>query len=245
MTLKSEIINDAFAQLRISGLTVIASPKNNEDALNRLEDMAEELEGRNICAGYNFEEAPDPSSEMGTERKFNQMFKTNLAIRLASDFGKIAPQLLLSQATQSLSSASSMVAAENIRQVQPSRRSPIGSGNHRNTAYRRYQYPDPLPPNQCATNKLLIGETQDYIETFDTYLGGESIASYVITSDEGLSILSSSYTATAVSYRINAVDNSTQGIWQQVKITITTDTTRVVTRLINFEVSSAATVGGV
>ena len=79
MTLKSGIINDAFSQLRISGLTVIASPKNNETALSRLEDMAEELEGRNICMSYNFEEEPDPNSQMGTAKKFNYMFKTNLA----------------------------------------------------------------------------------------------------------------------------------------------------------------------
>ena len=243
MALKSEIINDAFSQLRISGLTVIASPKNNETALARLEDMAEELEGRNICMSYNFEEEPDPNSQMGTAKKFNYMFKTNLALRLAADFGKMVPPSLATMASQSISSVSSMVAAENIRQVQPSRRSPLGSGNHRNTRYRRYQYTDPLPPNQCATNKLLVGNTQDYVETFDVYLGNETIDSYEITADAGLSIVSDSNTDTAISYRINAVENATQGIWQQVKITIMTDTARIETRLINFEVSDAVTVG--
>lgn len=243
MTLKSDIINDAFSQLRISGLTVIASPKNNETALARLEDMAEELEGRNMCMGYNFEEEPDPNSQMGTPKKFNYMFKTNLAVRLAADFGKVVPQTLIAMASSSMSSASSVIAATNIKQVQPSRRSPLGSGNHRNTRYRRYQYPDPLPPNQCATNKILIGNTNDYAESFDTYLGGESIDSYEITADTGLTIVSSSKTGTAINYRINAVDNSTQGAWQQVKITIMSDTARIVTRLIDFEVSSSATVG--
>ena len=244
MALKSEIINDAFSQLRISGLTVIASPRNNETALGRLEDMAEELRGRNMCMGYNFEEQPDPSDQMGVHRKFNYMFKTNLAIRLATDFGKMIPPSLFAMASESMSSASSMIAAENIRQVQPSRRSPLGSGNHRNTRYRRFQYPDPLPPNQCATNKLLVGNTQDYIETFDVYLGSETIASYEITADSGLSVVSSSNTDTAISYRINAVDNSSQGVWQQVKITIMTDSARIETRLINFEVSDDVTVGG-
>lgn len=243
MALKSEIINDAFSQLRISGLTVVASPKNNETALERLEDMAEELEGRNMCMGYNFEEEPDPNSQMGTPKKFNYMFKTNLAFRLAADFGKMVPQTLIAMASSSMSSASSAIAAANIRQVQPSRRMPLGSGNHRNTRYRRYQFPDPLPPNQCATNKLLIGNTQDYIETFDVYLGDEIIDTYEITSDAGLTIVSDSNTDTEVSYRINAIDNSTQGIWQQVKITIMTSTSRIETRLINFEISGSATVG--
>ena len=244
MTTKSETINDAYSQLRISGLTVIASPKDNEKALGRLEDMAEELEGRNMCMDYNFEEEPDPNSQMGTPKKFNQMFKTNLAIRLAADFGKVIPQSLMTLASSAMSSASSFIAAANIHQVQPSRRSPIGSGNHRNTRYRRFQNPDPLPPNQCATNKLLIGNTQDYVETFDIYLGTETIASFEITADSGITIVTSSNTDTAVSYRINAADNSTQGIWQQVKIVILTDSARIETRLINFEVTASAIVGG-
>jgi len=243
MALKSEVINDAFSQLRISGLTVIASPKNNETALERLEDMAEELEGRNMCMDYNFEEEPDPDSQMGTPKKFNQMFKTNLAIRLAADFGKVIPQSLAALASSAMSSASSVIAAANIRQVQPSRRQPLGSGNHRNTRYRRFQFPDPLPPNQCATNKLLVGNTQDYMETFDAYLGNETIDSYEITADPGISIVSDSNTDTAISYRINAVANATQGIWQQVKITIMTNTARIETRLVNFEISGSVTVG--
>jgi hypothetical protein len=243
MTTKSDIINDAFSQIRISGLTVIASPKNNETALARLEDMAEELEGRNMCMDYNFEEDPDPNSQMGTPKKFNYMLKTNLALRLAADFGKVIPQTLVALASSSMSSASSAIAAANIRQVQPSRRSPLGSGNHRNTRYRRYQYPDPLPPNQCTTNKILIGNTQDYAEPFDIYLGDETIDSYEITADSGLSIISSSKTDTAITYRINAVSSASQGVWQQVKITIMTNTARIETRLINFEVGSSATVG--
>ena len=245
MTLKSETINDAFSQLRISGLTVIASPKNNATALRRLETMASELEGRNMCMGFNFEEEPDPNSQMGIARKFEYMFETNLALRLAVDFGKVIPQSLSALASSSMSSASSSVAAENIRQVQPSRRNPLGSGNHRNTRYRRYQYPDPLPPNECATNELFISNTQDYVEPFDVYLGEETISSYVISADPGLTIVSDSNNDTSVSYRITAVDNSTQGIWQQVKIVITTNSDRVETRLINFEISDSVTVGGV
>lgn len=245
MTLKSETINDAFSQLRISGLTVIASPANNATALRRLESMADELEGRNMCMGYNFEEVPDPNSQMGVARKFEYMFSTNLALRLAVDFGKAIPQSLSALASSSMSSASSAVAAKNIRQVQPSRRSPIGSGNHRNTRYRRFHHPDPLPPNQCATNELFIDNTQDYVEDFDVYLGEETISSYVITADSGLTIVSDSNTDTAVSYRITAADNSTQGIWQQVKIVITTSSGRVETRLIDFEISDSVTVGGV
>lgn len=245
MTLKSETINDAYSQLRISGLTVNPSSEDNTLALRRLESMADELEGRNMCMGYNFEETPDPNSQLGVGGKFEYMFSTNLALRLAVDFGKQIPPSLSTLASSSMSSASSAIAAENIRQVQPSRRNPIGSGNHRNTRYRRFQYPDPLPPNECATNKLFIGNTRDYVEPFDVYLGNETISSYVITSDSGLTVVSDSKTDTAISYRVNAVDNSTQGIWQQVKITITTNTDRVETRLINFEISDAVNVGGV
>lgn len=236
MTLKADIIKESYSMLRISGLTVVASPKENQSALMRLEDMVSELEGRNICIDYNFQENPNPSDQLGTLRKYHYMLKTNLALRLAADFGKVVPPSLSTMASQSLSSVSSMVAAANIRQVQPSLRSPIGSGNHRNTRYRRFQHPDPLPPNQCATNKILVGSTQDYDEPFNVYLGNENIASYEITADSGLSIISNSNTDKAISYRINAVDNVTHEVWQQVKITITTDSGRIEARVINFEI---------
>ena len=123
MTTKVDIINGAYTQMRISGLTVDPTPEDVEVALDRLEDMCAELEdSRNICIGYNFEEQPDPNSLTDTKRKYSHMLKTNLAMRLLHDFGKVPPPTLANQASQSLSTASSAVAAENARGVQYTRR---------------------------------------------------------------------------------------------------------------------------
>ncbi len=243
MTKKSDIIIDSYSQLRISGLTVTPTPADNAIALIRLEDMAHELEiGRNICMGYNFEEKPLLASDTNVERVFSQMLKTNLAMRLAPDFGIQLTPTLQAQASQSLSTASSISASQNVRQVLPSRRQAVGSGNsYRRLQWNRFYLPERRPPNDCETNKMIIGEIDDFDESYVSYLRSpDVITSIVITADSGLTIVSNSFDDDTVFYRIKADDNSSQdaGIWQQVKIVVTTVDGRIDTRLVNFEVDS-------
>jgi len=239
MTLKIEVINGAYSRIRISGLTVQATPNDTALALDRLEDLAEELSASNICIGYNFENEPDANSETNVKRKFKSLLETNLAVRLLSDFGKEIPQSLGLLASGTLSSAASITASQRIREVQPPRRMPRGSGNR--DRYRHYQVPVELPPNECATNIIKIGEISDFTEDFETYLSGETLSSYTIAADAGLSVESDSNDDPLISYRIKALANI-EGVWQQVKITITTDTGRIEIRTINFEVQSVPTV---
>ena len=100
------------------------------------------------------------------------------------------------------------------------------------------------PPNECATNQITVGDIDDYYEDFETWLAGETIDSYTITADPALTIVSDSNNDPRIDYRIEADSNRTQGIWQQVKIIVTSSGGREETRLINFEISEAATVGG-
>lgn len=245
MTKKLDIINDSYSQLKISGLTVVATPDDNAIALIRLEDMAHELErARNICMGYNFEEKPLLASDTNVERVFSQMLKTNLAMRMAPNFGVTAQQLTVLQtnASSSMSTASSLSASENVREVLPSRRQAIGSGNsYRRLQWNRYYLPERRPPNDCETNKIIIGDIDDYQESYVSYLRSpDVISSFVITADNGLTIITSSKDDDTIFYRIRADDNSSQdsGVWQQVKIVVTTVSGRISTRLINFEVNS-------
>lgn len=245
MTLKSDRIIDAYSQMRISGLTVNPSPEDEKLALNRLEDMAAEFESRNICTGYNFEETPDPNSPTNVPREFWQMFSTNLAIRLV-DFNKVIPPLLIAQASQSLSNASSISARKRLKEVLPPRRMPLGSGNTlRTNRYNRFNRPVAPPPSECETNDMFIDDINNYTETFDAYLdAGEIIDSFELTADAGLSVQGTpTNTDTAVNYQIKAVNTVTTGAWQQVKIVMTSSTGRVETRFINFSVSDNRTVG--
>ena len=242
MTLKSDIINGAYSRIRISGLTVQASPEDIELAIDRLEDFAHELSAINICIGYNFENEPDINSESGVDRKFKALLETNLAVRVLSDFGKEIPLPLGLLASSTLSSAASITASEKLREVQYPNRMPLGSGNQRAGYCRTYRPPDPLPPNECDTKEMDIGEVNDYTADFSAYLLGEEISSYVITADTGLNIETDSNDDPVISYRIKAVSNTTDGSWQQVKIQITTSTGRVEIRVINFNISQVSEV---
>ena len=181
MALKSEHIEDAYSQLRISGITVIPSPELQAKALNRLENMMAKFYGRNMCLGYNFEQTPDLSTESGVERKHWNMIATNLAVHLIPDFNKQVPPALNALASADYSTSSSIVAADNVRQVQPPDRMPRGSGNsYKFNHQNRYNYPDEIAPNMCESNVLSKDDIEDYTESFVAYLDSETISSYTI-----------------------------------------------------------------
>ena len=246
MTTKIDVINDAYTQMRISGLTVIPTPEDQEVALGRLENMMAEFEGpNNICLGYNFELEPDANSPTNVTRDFWHMMATNLGVRLSPDFGKQLPPTLMAQASQSLSGAVSSSASESVQQVPYPRRMPRGSGNTlRFNRWRRFQRPQQQAPNSCATNNIVIGDINDYTESFRAYLNDtETIDTFTITADNALSVLSSTNNDPVINYSIQAVEDSAEGAYQQVKIIITTSASRVETRFIDFNITTNKTVG--
>ena len=100
--LKSEIVNRAYDDLRISGLTRIPTSFDNTKALDTLENMMEEYKDRGICLDYNYEDEPDLNSLHGIKRKYWDSVSLCLARRLLNAFGKgfsdkVDPQLLSRQ----------------------------------------------------------------------------------------------------------------------------------------------------
>jgi hypothetical protein len=241
--LKVDIINRAYSIMRISGITSIPVPEELELALDTLESLANELEERNVCTGYNLQDDPDPNEAVMISKGLSYSMASVLANRLLSDFGKdITPSLMKQEkAAWSLLYSSTV----KYRQTQYPKRMPIGMANtlrYRNRWFRFYQ-PIAQAPLDCDTKKMVIGDTNDFAEHFDSYLRDtEDIASYTIDSDPGLQIdsheLSSSladvdYTITAVS---SSGTNYTNAL-QQVVIIATTTEGRVETRLINFRLA--------
>ncbi len=246
MQTKIEVINDAYSRLRISGLTVQPSPALTSKALSRQEQMMAEFElTRNMCMGYNFEVSPDPNSLTNVILPYHNMTALNLAMRLVPDLNKQVPPELSTEANAALTSVSSALASRNVREIQYPRRMPVGSGNSfRYNRFQRWQHPQPLPPNNCATNTIIVNDVNDYEESFKAYLDdNETIASYQITSDNSLIIVSSANNDPLITYRIQANSPSTLGTWQQVQIVITTSAGRVQTRLINFNIEHPNAVG--
>lgn len=229
---KNDIILGAYSQLRISGITRQPTPEDLEIALVRLEDMAAQYDIV-MPVGYNFEDIPNPNSDSGIPRGLKIAFETNLAVRLIPDFNKEVPQALFLAASGALSQMASISASMRVRQVNYPNRQPVGSGNYRNGfGFRFYQTPGSEPINSANTS-MFIGDTTDYTEHFDAYLKeGETIQSYTVSADSGLTISNQSNTDNDITYRIQAgvpsSSNSTNVL--QITIIMTSSIGRVETR---------------
>lgn len=238
MTTKADIINDAYSQLRISGLTKQATPEDLVLALDRLENMAQEFEARNICVGYNFEDAPDINSLHNMERKFWYPYQICLATRLLTDFGKPIPPELFAAQKAAYSFLSSQTAP--IRATPYPSRQPMGAKTR--FCLQRFYSQEVTAPLGCATNIMYIGDVDNFTEHFDAWLDdGETISSFTIEADTGITINSSSNTDEDVTYNITATgtDGTTTDNLLQVKIVATTSASRIQTRIINFTLNSA------
>lgn len=237
--LKVDRITAAYSKLRISGLTVIPNPSDLELALSELENMMSEIASRGIEVGYNFEEEPDPNSDLNVPQEFWNMIATNLATRLIPDFNKEASPVLYAQAAQSMSQASGICARNRLQQVAYPSRQPVGSGNRRYARWQRfYGNFNQLPPNKPYTLFIMQGETNDFEESFAAYLRiDEVISTFTVSCDTGLAVVSSALLGGVISYRLNAPVDVAANVWQQVKIKITTSVGRVEIRIINVQVN--------
>lgn len=249
MSLKLDIVNDCYSQLRISGLTVQPSPSNFQLALYRMERMMAELyQQKGLNINYNFQELPSLGDESGVDLGYFLMIATNLAIRLIPDFGKEPSPALINAASSSMSGAIGVSVRNNMRQIQPPARMPTGNGNtFRWMFWNRFATPVPNAPVGPATNNILQGETLDYREDFSAWLGENTIASYEILVDPMLTLDSDTNNDPIIDYRITAPVQpaSTQGPWQIALISVTDSIGRTQIRLINFQVVTPPVVGGV
>ncbi|MBL4632151.1 MAG: hypothetical protein JKY14_13735 [Paraglaciecola sp.] len=247
---KIDLVAGSYSRMRISGLTIDPTPEDTTLALRRLELMMAEWEGRNITMQYRFaidEGDIDPNSETGILLKYQDSIESNLAVKLSPDFGMDVPMSLGQAASLSLSSVSSMIAADNIRMVQPPTRQPIGDATtSRQRIYQRFYRPAPQPPQDAALHDMFTGDINLYEEDYTAYLvGGETIVSTVFKVDEGLKLITDAIVDQRVLYTIQALSPTASGVWQVVRIILTTSTGRVTTRLINFDVRIPGTLEGV
>jgi len=237
--LKVDRINGAFSKLRISGITVIPSVENNKLAMGTLEALMNEMFDRNICLGYNFEDEPDINTKSGIKPAFYNSVDSVLAFRLMADFGKgFQPdQTLVMQSRAGASHLYSAINRPNPTQY-PSRM-PTGAVN---STFQRFYSPAEQAPATCLTNAMGYDpdspNINDFSEHFNAYLkDSESISSFTIEADSGLTILSSSISNEDIIYRIQA-DGTTAGAGiLQVKIVVTTYDDRVITRVIDFKLT--------
>jgi len=236
---KVDILNGAFSALRISGITVDPSASDLELALKKLENMAAELVGRNICTNYYFEDEPDPNTPHNMERKFWHSFEVMLAVRLMPDFGKGAKPdvVLIRQGSAGFSFLSSATAR--VNPVQYPSRMPKGSGATRCQRWRRFYEAQDQAPNSCLTKTMYIDDVRTFVEHFESILeDGEDISAYTIEANTGLTINLDSLATPDITYKVTA-DGNTDGTgipYLNVKIVATTSDGRIETRIINFRI---------
>jgi hypothetical protein len=237
VTTKADLINGAYSLIRISGITVDPSGDDLTLALERLEDMAEEFAGRNIITDYNFEQTPTTGSLHNLERKFWFAYKINLAVRLLPDFGKQATPVLMMQQQASFSFISSNTAP--FREVSYPTRMPRGLANSRRSLrWSRFNVPESKAPLEESTITMYINDVTNFSESFVAYLAtGETISSYTIEAEDGLTITTDANATPLITYTIQADGLSSGGSigLLQVKIVVTTSASRIETRIINFQ----------
>lgn len=97
---KGEIVDKTYLLMRISGLTVDATPEDKSLALSALEDMILSYENMGLFLSYNKSETypdPDPAEESGLSDKSIQAVKLLLFENIAPAFGKVFPESLKDQ----------------------------------------------------------------------------------------------------------------------------------------------------
>lgn len=227
---KGDIINEAYSQMRISGLTIDPSPSDIALAVNRLEIFAQELATRSMDGGYRFSEYPDVNDEAGIKPAYIQAYSSNLAIRLIPDFNKQVPASLISTAQVSASVLASDTAR--IRETPYPSRMPIGSGNtSRMIKWGRY-YPSSadVPDN---AKLMRVGEINNYIINFSDYLDPpEFIESFTINSTDELVISNQSIDGEVIKF--TAMAKKTTYDESYVTAEITTSDGRVNKRTLPF-----------
>lgn len=142
MPTKSDIIKSALRKLGVTGFDSETDPQEFDAALVELESMMTEWDGRGIRVSYKLGTSTDTaltSEDAGIRDWARQGIVANLAMRLATDYGKPITQDLAMQASAGMSSILAATATDNIYLTQYPRNMPVGSGN-RNIGNRQRFY---------------------------------------------------------------------------------------------------------
>lgn len=151
---KRRLIDAAFEEMALAGFVFDIDPDEQQAALRRLDSMMATWGGPGIGIriGYNATVDPknsDPDQESGIPDWANEAVYLNLAIRLASGYGKNLPKSTTAPAKAAYDALLGAVYAQ-IPQVQPMGNLPIGAG------YKLRRTPNPFVPP--PVDRLTTGE---------------------------------------------------------------------------------------
>jgi len=229
---KIELVNGAFAELRISGLTSATDAEDIELGLSALEDVMHDV---NLSLPFNFEELPDPNTESGLPEFAALAIKLKLAERLAPSYNK-------SSAIPGLPSAWSRLITRisQPQYLQPSALMPLGRGNRPYFSSNNYM---PSPVNlPSGTIELNINDAGMFLVEFGDYLQpGEVISSVTDTAEAGITVLSDAITGD--SYNIEVQAGTSTGL-TRIKLAMVGDMGSKRTRYMYFNIVDGTSANG-
>jgi hypothetical protein len=229
---KIELVNGAFAELRISGLTSAVDPEDIELGLSALEEVMHDV---NLPLPFNYEDFPDPNTETGLPEFATVAVKLKLAERLAPSYNK-------STAIPGLPAAWSRLITRisQPQYLQPSALMPLGRGNRPYFSSNNYM---PTPVNLPAgTIALNVGDAGMFLVEFGDYLQqGEVISSVTDTAEAGITVLSDAIAGTT--YNIEVQAGSSTGL-TRIKLAMVGDLGSKRTRYMYFNIVDGTTANG-
>lgn len=232
MKTKIELVNGAFAELRISGLTSATDAEDIELGLGALEDV---MHDANLPLPYNFEDLPDPNTESGLPEYSTLAIKLKLAERIAPSYNK--PSMI-----PGLSSAWSRLITRlsQPKYLQPSNLMPLGRGNRPFVTNNNYMPTPVILP--AGTIELNINDAGMYQVEFGDYLQpGEVISSIVDTAEASITVISDAIAGKT--YNIEVSAGSTTGL-TRIKLVMTGDMGSARTRYMYFNIVDGLSANG-
>ncbi len=146
--LKGEYVSGAYEQLAIWGITADPEPQEIVKALVRLNGLMLQWENRNIFLGWNVG-AEDPNDESGLPDWAQEAVFTNLALKIAPLYGRMAT----TDQKQEAANAYEAITLNNLCNMEYPDTMPVGAGNQRYgySSRRFFVETDPETGDQCNT----------------------------------------------------------------------------------------------
>ncbi len=125
MATAESFIKRALTKLGVRAAESPIQPEEIQDGLDLLNDMLSEWENSGVTMG--FLPVENASDEVRVPRNAHSAIKANLAVRSASEYGRVVQQALALEASQSFDNL--MISLSDIGDVNYPSTLPTGSGN--------------------------------------------------------------------------------------------------------------------
>lgn len=231
MKTKIQIVNGAFLEVRVSGITAGPAPEDIEIGLYALEDL---MHSQRLPIPYVFEDVPDPNTESGIPNEFCKAIQLKLADEVKWTYAKDIDRPKLATAWSLM-----LNRLATIPELTPPRGMPMGRGNNR-FVYHGDRFPGVAAVNPAAKT-IGLNDLVYIDEDFSDYMqSGEVLSTVVKTVDPQLSASPVVITGNSVAFSVTSLGVDGQ---YKIKLVATGDAGTIRNRYLYFNVVDGIAVG--